>query len=62
MDNKLEIDFYYNIRNKWVKSVRIVKSVSDWKNITEYTEESVVDWFQHILNYLELEEESTMIW
>ena len=38
MDNKLEIDFYYNIRNKWVKSVRIVKSVSDWKNITEYTE------------------------
>jgi len=30
MDNGLEINFYYNIRSEWVKSVRIVKSVSDW--------------------------------
>ena len=38
MDNELEIDFCYNIKSEWVKSVKIVKSVSDWKNITEHTE------------------------
>jgi len=28
----------------WVKSIRIVKSVSYWKNITEYIEGSVANW------------------
>jgi len=54
MDNGLEINSYYNIRSEWVKSVRIVKSVSNWKNIIEYTESWRREYSKLTLTYIQL--------